>query len=157
MSLNNLNNNLTKFLLLGFLLILFAACNSAADSDPTPPEIYYGQDMCEFCGMIVSEERYAAGYVTPAGQEYIFDDIGDLIQQRLQNPEEAAAIFVHDYLDHTWIQAQTAHYTLSKNLPTPMLSGLAAFSTAEQAQNFAQEKDGQVFTFAELLTHYQEK
>lgn len=136
------------------IALLLAACGADANAEPVPPEIHYGEDICEFCGMIVSEERFAAGYITANGQEEIFDDIGDMVQSRLQNAGEAKAIFVHDYDEHTWIKAETATYVLSENLPTPMLSGLAAFASADRAKEFAAELDGQVFTFDELLSHY---
>jgi copper chaperone NosL len=142
---------------MALLLLALTACGSEASADPTPPTIHYGEDICEFCGMIVSEERYAAGYITPAGETRIFDDIGDMVQAHLQDQEEeAAALFVHDYNDHTWIRAETAHYLHSPNLPTPMLSGLAAFPTAAEANSLADELGGQILTFDELLSHYGE-
>jgi copper chaperone NosL len=143
-------------LALALAFIALSACGGNANTEPVPPTIHYGEDMCEFCGMIVSEERFAAGYITPAGQEHIFDDIGDLVQARLKNPEAAAAIFVHEYDDHIWIKAEIAFYVKSDNLPTPMLSGIAAFASAERARDFAEELNGQVFSFDELLTYYRE-
>lgn len=142
--------------LAAFLLLALPACGGDAAAEPTPPTIHYGEDICEFCGMIVSEERFAAGYITPAGEERIFDDIGDMVQAHLRDEEEAAALFVHDYQDHTWLRAETAHYLLSSDLPTPMLSGLAAFPTAAEAKSLAGELGGQVMTFEELLSHYRE-
>ncbi len=136
------------------LLALTAACGGEASADPTPPAIHYGEDICEFCGMIVSEERYAAGYITSNGEERIFDDIGDMVQAHLQDQAAAATLFVHDYNGHTWIRAETAHYLLSPDLSTPMLSGLAAFPTAAEAKSLASELGGQVLTFDELLSHY---
>lgn len=145
-----------KFATIVIVALLLTACGANANAEPVPPKIHYGEDICEFCGMIVSEERYAAGYITAEGQERIFDDIGDMVQSRLQKPDEAKAIFVHDYDEHTWIKAETAYYALSENLPTPMLSGLAAFASAERAKEFAGESKGQIFTFDELLTYYRE-
>jgi len=134
---------------------LLTACGSSADASPVPPQIHYGEDVCEFCGMIVSEERFAAGYLTTDGQEAIFDDIGDMVQHYLDNDGNIAAIFVHDYNDHSWIKAETAIYVKSQNLPTPMLSGIAAFAHQEQASAFADTQDGKIFNFEELLADYQ--
>lgn len=147
----------TPLLLLALLLLfLLAACSNSAAAGPTPPEIYYGEDICEFCGMIISEERFAAGYITQDGQEHIFDDVGDMVLAYQENSETITAAFVHDYENHTWIKAQTAYFVLSEDLPTPMLSGLAAFPTQEQAQKFAKQLHGQVLSFDQLLTHYRE-
>jgi len=139
------------------LLIIFSlltACGGDTNAAPVPPQIHYGEDVCEFCGMIVSEERFAGGYTTSDGQQHIFDDIGDMVQAYLQNGGNIAAAFVHDYNDHTWIKAETAYYVQNKDFPTPMLSGIAAFTKQEQANAFANEQGGNVFNFEEMLAEY---
>ena len=141
------------FILL-IIVSLLAACGDNANASPSPPKIHYGEDICEFCGMIVSEERFAGGYTTSDGQEYIFDDIGDMVQAYLQNGDNVAAAFVHDYNDHTWIKAETAYYVQNKDFPTPMLSGIVAFARQEQANGFADEQGGKVFNFEEMLAEY---
>ena len=141
-------------LLSTLLPLTLAACGGNTGVEPTPPAIHYGEDVCEFCGMIVSEERFAAGYLTRAGEERIFDDIGDMVQAHLQNHEEGAILFVHDYNNHTWLRAETAYYVLSPDLSTPMLSGLAAFPTADDAARFSADLNGQVLAFDELLALY---
>lgn len=138
------------------LLLTLTACGRNADAAPTPPTIHYGEDICEFCGMITSEERFAAAYVTSDGHSHIFDDIGDMFLAHLKMQEEVVAFFVHDYEDESWIRAETARYTLSDELPTPMASGLAAFASAEKATVLAEELDGEVLTFDELMAYYQE-
>jgi len=137
------------------LLLTLGACADAAKAEPTPPLIHYGEDMCEFCGMIISDERYAAGYVTREGQERIFDDLGGMFQTHLQRQEDVAAFFVQDYDETAWIRAETAHYVLSDDLPTPMLSGLIACDSSEKAEALAAEWRGQVLTFNEVLAYYQ--
>lgn len=127
-------------------------CTNANNNDPRPPVIHYGEDICEFCGMIVSEERFAAGYLLPDGEERIFDDIGDMVQAYRQEEAEVTALFVHDYTEHTWIRAETAFYVQSDHLTTPMLSGLAAFASREAANEAG--LSGPVMTFDELLAHF---
>lgn len=138
------------------LLLTLAACGRNADAAPTPPTIHYGEDICEFCGMITSEERFAAAYVTSDGHSHIFDDIGDMFLAHLKMQEEVVAFFVHDYEDESWIRAETAHYTLSDQLTTPMASGLAAFTSTEKATALAEELGGEVLSFDELMAYYQE-
>lgn len=138
------------------LLFTLTACGGQASAEPEPPTIYYGEDVCEFCGMIVSEERYAAGYILADGREHIFDDIGDMVRHYLATDEDVTAFFVHDQASRTWIRAETASYTLSADLPTPMLSGLAAFPSQDDAIGFAAELGGEILTFDELLTYYRE-
>jgi copper chaperone NosL len=143
-------------LLLIILLLFTTACSTAASAEPAPPAIHYGEDVCEFCGMIVSEESFAAAYITADGHGYTFDDIGDMVKAHLDMQEDVTAFFVHDYERRDWIRAETAHFVLSENLPTPMLSGLAAFSSMETAGAFAKEIGGVVLTFDELLNFYRE-
>ena len=145
---------LTILISIILLILTVAACDGNANAEPTPPAIHYGEDVCEFCGMIVSEERYAAGYITRQGETHIFDDIGDMIQSHVENEEEATALFVHDYNRHTWIRAETAHYARSPDLPTPMLSGLAAFPMATEAEELIDELGGQALSFDALLSQY---
>lgn len=144
-----------NIIFLALLLVVGSSgCAGSANAEPTPPALHYGEDICEFCGMIISDERFAAGYITVDGQAHIFDDIGDMLLQHQQHQDEVTALFVHDYHQHTWLRAETAFYALSPNFPTPMLSGLAAFQTRAEAQALAAEFKGQVFSFAELLTYY---
>ncbi|GAB4528225.1 MAG: hypothetical protein Kow0063_04240 [Anaerolineae bacterium] len=139
-----------------FLVLALAACGGAANPEPTPPVIHYGEDICELCGMIISEERYTAAYVTEDGHGHSFDDIGDMIRAYLDMHGDVTALFVHDHQDKAWIRAETAHFVLSDKLSTPMASGLAAFASPEEAQALATELQGQVLTFDDLLAHYRD-
>jgi copper chaperone NosL len=134
-----------------FLLLALTACSANANAEPAPPTIHYGEDVCEFCGMIISEEGFAAAYITPDGHGHTFDDIGDMVKARREMQEEVTAFFVHDYQSKDWIRAETAHFVQSDSLTTPMLSGLAAFAWPEQADAFAAEVGGTTLTFEELL------
>lgn len=138
------------------IILLLTACGAQADTDPTPPAIHYGEDICEFCGMIISDGRFAAGYLTADGQERIFDDLGGMFRFNLERQETITAFFVHDYEDTKWIRAETAHYVLSQELPTPMLSGLVACESRDKAEALAAEYKGQVLAFQDVLGYYQE-
>jgi copper chaperone NosL len=143
----------TTFSLLIFLFL--TACANNASAEPTPPTIHYGEDVCEFCNMIISDERYAAGYITEDGQQHIFDDIGNMFRNHLQKSDKVTAFFVHNYENKSWIRAEKAAYVQSSQLTTPMLSGLAALESPEKAQVLAAELQGHVMTFAEVLAYYQ--
>lgn len=145
---------------LGWLLLilwpLLAACGNAATTELKPPEIHYGEDICEFCGMIISDERFAAGYITADGQERIFDDLGGMFIAHLERQEEVRAFFVHDYENPRWIRAETAYYVLSEQVATPMLHGLLASENQAQAEALAKAHQGQVLTFDQVLAHFEE-
>lgn len=148
----------SPYLLLLLALIFFtaSACTSNANAGPTPPTIHYGEDLCDFCGMIINDERYAAGYVTREGEDYVFDDIGNMFRHHLQKQAEVTAFFVHNYDDKAWIRAESAYYVRSSKLTTPMQSGLAAYSSSEKAKALAAEVQGEMLTFDQLLAYYRE-
>lgn len=117
-----------------------------------PPEIAYGQDVCERCGMIISEENFAAAYWTEAGEARRFDDIGGMLAYNTDQPEKVASYWVHDFASGEWIRAEEAHYLLDSELMTPMGFGIAAFVDQEQARALAYgEENVKILSFAELL------
>lgn len=108
------------------LLALPTACG-APDDGPGP--IKLGRDSCEFCGMIISEIRYAAEIRGGANNRlYKFDDIGCAVHFTQRNgwaAEPTAKFWVMSHQDGTtWLEAQKAAYR--GGLPTPMDYGFAA-------------------------------
>lgn len=146
-----------KRLTVFFILLLVTACTAANAGEPVPPAIHYGESVCEFCGMIISEARYAAGYISADGTEHVFDDIGDMIKAHRQQQEKASAFFVHDYNDERWIRAEPAFYVLSPRLNTPMGSGLAAVAAEADAGTLAAEVDGRVLSFEDVLAYFEQE
>ena len=117
-------------------IMVTAACGGPTITPELPPEIAYGEDVCDQCNMIISDERYAAGLVVevePGRYEHrIFDDIGDLLVYEQEHVDEltVAAYYVHDYGSKEWIDGRSAFYISSDELLTPMGLGLAAAAQA---------------------------
>lgn len=132
-------------LALGFLLVGCQTVDLEA-----PPEIQYGRDVCSRCGMIIDDPRFAAGYVTTDGKQRIFDDIGDMLLYHKLSGDAVHAWWVHDYDTEQWLRAETAVFVQSDALHSPMGHGLAAVSTAAQAQALALRFSGVVMTFDAL-------
>ena len=67
-----------RMLAVGGLLVLLTACGQ--DAPAGPPTVRYGQDPCAGCGMIISDDRFAAAWVDPAGEAAprLFDDGGGM-------------------------------------------------------------------------------
>lgn len=135
-------------------IVVFAsvltACQTAPNLD-TPPEIIYGEDICEQCNMIISEPRFAAGYVINDGNMRRFDDIGDMMAFNSDRHEDVAVFWVHDYDAKNWIRADDAYYVVSGGLITPMAHGVVAFDDASSAQALADDIGANVMSFADLL------
>lgn len=147
-----------KHTFITLLVLLLAGCARGA-SQPQAPDIHYGQDLCVECNMIISDERFAAGYayeISPGSYESLaFDDIGDMFVYSLKHPEhKVAAWYVHDYTSKEWLDAATAHFVVSPALHTPMGFGIAAHATAEAAQTQAAELGGETLTWEELRAKY---
>lgn len=149
---------ITLFIILH--LALLAACGGPTITPDTPPEILYGEDVCDQCNMIINDERFAAGLVVelePSVYEHrIFDDIGDLLMYEKEHGGELtiAAYYVHDYNSKEWIDGENAYYISSQDLFTPMGFGLAAAAQELEANALAKEWNGTVLTFAELYEQF---
>ncbi len=129
--------------------LALAACGTRA-AEIKPPEIAYGQDMCEACGMLIDSPQFAAAAVTSDGQGHKFDDLGEMFAFYQQHPDEQVqAWFVHDYGSGDWTRAEQAFFIKSSDLHTPMGSGMAAFATREAAQAEADQLGAKVMTFDE--------
>jgi len=146
-------------------VLLIAACGAPAISPDTPPEIVYGEDVCDHCGMIINEERFAAGAVmeTSAGkfEHLAFDDIGDMFayDEELKAEGEMPRIvtyFVHDYQSLEWLDAHEAHFIVAQASRTPMGSGLVAFASREDAEAQAETWQATMLDFAAAQQHYLE-
>lgn len=131
------------------MLVVVAAICGCAKAPPTGPvEIRLGEDACDSCHMFVSERAYAAQLRTSDGRVEVFDDIGCLFE-RIAAAEPAAA-YVVDSSGAAWIDARSASFVLSKDLKTPMASGLAAYASREKATEAASRLHGRALTYAEV-------
>ncbi len=114
--------------------LIFSAC---ARSGSDLPAIHYGRDACARCGMIIGEERFAAGYVGADGETVAFDDLGEFLTAVSKDPALVAKSHVHDAQDGRWLRASQAVFVKLSGLATPMGSGYAAFGSEAEAKDYA--------------------
>jgi len=139
-----------SFVILPVLLTLLLACSPKPEG-PQPPEIIFGQEMCSACGMVIDVPRFAAATLLIDGQYLKFDDAGEMLSYHMNHPEDqVAAWFVHDYPSEKWIRGEQAIFVESPSLQTPMGSGIAAFTDRAEAEAFAVERNGKLFTLDEM-------
>jgi copper chaperone NosL len=143
-------NTIRLRVLAGWLVtLLLAACGGQPGELPAP-EIAYGQDLCEACGMLIDQPQLAAATVGTDGAARKFDEIGDMLRYHAEHPTaQVEAWFVHDYETEAWLRAEGAYFVYSADLHTPMAHGLAAFATEAAAQAFAAERQTEVLSFDE--------
>lgn len=139
-----------RYLLLGVLLALLLAACQGGDGALGPPEIRYGEDVCDQCNMIISEPRFAAALATEAGEFRRFDDIGEMFLYAHGGEEAVRAFWVHDFHAEEWIEADSAMFVHDSALMTPMGWGVAAFADAAEAQAYQAESGGALLSYAEL-------
>lgn len=133
-----------------FVAFLLSACASRS-TEPQPPVIIYGQDVCDECGMLISEARYAAATLVVDGEPHKFESIGDMVLYHMERPDQTVrAWFVHDYNSEVWVAGEAAFYVVSAEIHSPMGVGIAAFETQADAETFAASLGVVVMTFDEM-------
>lgn len=113
-------------------LFFFQACNAGTQ------QIVVGKDVCNYCKMPVSDNRFGAEILTTKGKIYKFDDahclLGFLHAPNFKN-EKDYKVFVVDFSDdHSLITASKALFLKSEALRSPMNGNIAAFSNADSLQ-----------------------
>ena len=132
------------------LLLLFLSCNVS------PKPINYGTDGCHFCKMTIVDKVHAAEIVTKKGKVYKFDATECMIHFM----EDFDTSQIEFYLSNNYtepeklIDATTATFLISKNIPSPMGAFLSAFKNKEDAEQFQLEKGGELYTWSALLAKF---
>jgi copper chaperone NosL len=139
-----------RFAMMLIMVILLTAC-TAQSTEFLPPEIIYGQDMCDECGMLIDEPQFAAALILDDGMPVKFDDTGEIFQYAAQNPDVGIkAWFVHDYNTEAWVNAEGAYFVIVPGLASPMGFGVAAFELETDALSFADEQSTDVLNFEDV-------
>jgi len=131
-------------LILSIILLILASCDN--DKVLKPVDIHYGQDICERCKMIISEERFSSQMILKNGEVYNFDDIGGMITYVSENKinPETAVIYVKDFNTNKWLTSDEAVFISLENINSPMNFGLIAVSNNEIAGNIISEHGGKI-------------
>ena len=136
------------------LAFAFALTGCERQHAIAPPEIRYGEDVCAECGMILSDDRFAAALIRDgaAGREtLVFDDIGCLFLHSSASKDGVVlAQFVRDSEGGGWLDMPDACYVHSPQIETPMAFGIAAFSSPGAAQTQQEQTGGEYFDFTGL-------
>ena len=137
-------------LILSVILLIIISCSN--DNELKPVDIHYGQDICERCKMIISEEKFSSQIIQQDGTVYNFDDIGGMLAYITEESEDVASYWVHDFVSGEWIRAEEATFLLDSDLMTPMGFGIAAFADEAQAQALGHGHEGvMIMPFAQIL------
>jgi len=134
------------------IAILLLVCMGSCSPGPQP--IMVGKDHCDFCKMIISDNRFGAEIVTTKGRIYKFDDahcILSFLQKQTIDRASVKTVYFTDFSNaHPLIDAGTAVFLKSDDLRSPMEGNLAAFGDKDSLNKVAAEYKGKVVTWNEL-------
>ena len=139
-----------------FLILLFSLVSCRGDSEHKPADIYYGEDICERCKMIISESDFAAQYISTKGMVRKFDDLGCMFHHLVDQEklgENVFKVYVKDYVTKQWINGEKAFYVRSKDIKTPMGHGVVAFTNTDDSKKFKGDFHGNFIQIRQLITN----
>jgi len=105
------------------------------EDETGPAHVHYDRDVCERCGMIISDPHYVTQIRGgPDHKVWKFDDIGDAVTWLNAKPwadDPKTEIWVMDHSNGTgWLEARSAHYV--SGVMSPMAFGFGAYKTAKE-------------------------
>lgn len=134
-------------------LLLIFSCNI------TPQEINYGEDACHFCRMTIVDKHHAAEIVTKKGKAFKFDASECMINHLTAIDTTTIGLFLITDFNNPGelIDAKKATFIISKNIPSPMGGFLSGVASKEEAEALQKEQQGNLYSWNELLTHFNNK
>src|SRR4030066_2072292 len=113
------------------VLIILHLPLSGCKTDPEP--INYGHDECEFCRMLITDNRYGAEIVTDKGRVFKFDEVGCMIEYAMVKNfigDANQKFLVTDFANpETLIDASSAFFVQNENFRSPMGSNVMAYDS----------------------------
>ena len=115
-----------------YLLILAVVVASCRGGPPPPAAWTAGAYACQYCRMMVIDQRFASQIVAPYEEPRVFDDLGCLANYLKGTPTlpAGAVTYVADHRTRTWVPAHRAVYSRVATLTAPMGSHVVAHETA---------------------------
>jgi copper chaperone NosL len=130
------------------LIALLIGCS------PEPQPIDYGNDVCEFCKMNITDNKYAAELVTHKNKIYKFDSIECLFQFKkgfIKN-EEIHSEWVNDFSQPGKLIDLTKAYFLKSNVyRSPMGMNVLAVESEEILNDLKSKDDGIEMSYSEVF------
>ena len=135
-------------------LLFILACSCSVKERP----VSYGSDECAYCKMTIMDHRYGAELVTQKGKIFTFDAAECLIEYLYQHEDlvqSATYLLVTSYTEpDVLIDANSATFLVSKEMPSPMGAYLTAFSRRDVAEEYQDKNSGVLYTWDELFANF---
>ncbi len=144
------------YLLLAPVALFAGACSRPPDI--APPQIRFGEQECDSCRMLISDERFAAALVFErdgAVTKLAFDDINCLFTYLSDHPLTGTYhVYTHDVDTRAWLDARSACFISSAKLETPMASQVAAASGPAAVEGLLKRYAGERLTFDQVVKRF---
>ena len=145
----NKSINIIRVVFVLLTMLILASCGS----EPEP--INYGHDECEFCRMLITDNKYGAELVTDKGKIYKFDSIEcmiefSLVKNTLGDTNNKLLITDFDNPDNL-VDARNSFYVKNDKFRSPMGLNVTAFNGEEQVQKFISENGGEKLSWVEVI------
>jgi copper chaperone NosL len=106
------------------------------------------------------DKRYGTEIVTSKGMVYTFDSVECLIEFLSENENsgmQASKMLVTSFTNpDRLIDANTAAYLISVEMPSPMGAYITAFGDIKVAEEFNLSKGGSLYKWEELLIYFRQ-
>lgn len=138
-----------RIIIVLLILITLASCGS----EPEP--INYGHDECEFCRMLITDNKYGAELITDKGKVYKFDSIECMVEFSLVKNtlgDTNNKLLITDFYNPgNIIDARNSFYVKNDEFRSPMGLNVTAFNGDEQAQKFISANGGEKLSWVEVI------
>jgi len=135
------------------ILLLSSFFFIGCGSNPEP--INYGHDECDFCRMLITDNRYGAELVTDKGKVFKFDEIGCMIEYAMVKNligDANQKFLVTDFANpETLIDASSAFFVQNENFRSPMGSNVMTFDSEISRQKFVAERGGSLLNWVDVI------
>lgn len=140
--------NSRVFIFLTLITIVHVSCS--VKHEP----IRYGTDACDFCKMLIMDNKSGAEIVTTKGKVYKFDDINCLVMYIDDNVSDESTLahrLVTDYNGtEQMAEVEEAFFVQSDLLRTPMASQVVAFHSDAERNAFLAKSEGNSLSWIEV-------
>ena len=137
------------------IISILLLCFSLLSCSINPEPVVLGKDACYTCKMTLVDKKFGAEIVTKKGKIYKFDDLNCMLKFIGTGSEPLENIALQLVVDFTQpeklISTQTAFYSQSAQVKSPMASHLAAFEKKEDLERYNTDWSGVILTWEELL------
>lgn len=145
----NKSFNIYRVVFVFLAIIMLVSCGSG------PEPINYGHDDCEFCRMLITDNKYGAELVTDKGKIYKFDSIECMIEFSLVKntlgDTNNKLLITNFYNPAILVDARKSFYVKNDKFRSPMGLNVTAFNGEEQIQKFISEYGGERLSWVEVI------